>query len=410
MEGFRYKAMDERGRVTHGKVDAINPADLEVRLSRMGLDLLNFTVLRANRRSVTGSGIRTVDLITFCFHLEQLIRAGVPIIEGLGDLRDTLDNKRLREVTAAMIESIEGGRTLSGAMADFPAVFDTVFVSLIRAGEQSGRLPQVMQKIIDNLKWQDEQASYTKKLLMYPAIVSVVIVAVLFFLMVYVVPQLVSFLGTMGQELPLQTRALIATSAFLTGYWYVVVAVPALLAGAFVLGLRTNPQFAERVDALKLRVPLLGPILKKIVVTRVCGVFSIMYTSGITVLECIRTGEDVADNRAVRVALRDAGRMIADGGGISASFAATGLFPPLVVRMLRVGENTGALEDALNNVTYFFTRDVRESVTKLQTLILPLVTVLLGAIVLWIMSSILGPIYDMFTKIKSDRVRHGGAR
>ncbi|MGD9604193.1 MAG: type II secretion system F family protein, partial [Gammaproteobacteria bacterium] len=133
---------------------------------------------------------------------------------------------------------------------------------------------------------------------------------------------------------------------------------------------------------------------------RVCSVFSIMYTSGITVLECLRSGEDVADNRAIRTALRDAGRMIADGGGISASFGATGLFPPLVVRMLRVGENTGALEDALSNVTYFFTRDVRDSVTRLQTLILPAVTVLLGAIVLWIMSSILGPIYDLFTEIR----------
>jgi type IV pilus assembly protein PilC len=193
---------------------------------------------------------------------------------------------------------------------------------------------------------------------------------------------------------------LIATSSFLATYWYVVVSVPVLVVIALVVALRVNPEFAQRVDALKLRLPLVGPILKKIVVTRVCGVFSIMYTSGITVLECIRTGEDVADNRAIRLALRDAGRMIADGGGISASFAATGLFPPLVVRMLRVGENTGALEDALNNVTYFFTRDVRESVTKLQTLILPLVTILLGAIVLWIMSSILGPIYDLFTKIK----------
>ncbi|MGE0334743.1 MAG: type II secretion system F family protein [Gammaproteobacteria bacterium] len=400
MEAYRYKAMDERGRILHGKVDAVNPADLEVRLGRMGLDLVNFTALRARRRPVTGSGIRTIDLITFAFHLEQLVRAGVPIIEGLGDLRDTLDHKRLREVTGAMIESIEGGKTLSGAMADFPAVFDTVFVSLIRAGEQSGRLPEVLQKIIENLKWQDEQASYTRKLLMYPALVSVVILAVLVFLMVYVVPQLVSFLGTMGQALPLQTRALIATSAFMSAYWPVLLAVPPLCVAGFVAALRSNTGFAERVDAWKLRIPLLGPILKKIVVTRVCSVFSIMYTSGITVLECLRSGEDVADNRAIRTALRDAGRMIADGGGISASFGATGLFPPLVVRMLRVGENTGALEDALSNVTYFFTRDVRDSVTRLQTLILPAVTVLLGAIVLWIMSSILGPIYDLFTEIR----------
>ncbi len=400
MEVFRYKAIDERGRVRRGKADAVNVADLEVRLSRMGLDLVNFRELKSARLGVTGGGIRPVDLITFCFHLEQLVRAGVPILEGLADLRDTIDHKRLREVTAALIESIEGGKTLSGAMADFPAVFDRVFVSLIRAGEQSGRLPTVVQKIIENLKWQDEQAAYTKKLLMYPAIVTVVVICVLFFLMLYVVPQLISFLSTMGQELPLQTRLLIATSAVVSSYWYAFLAVPALVVAGVLSAVRFDPGFAARVDAWKLRLPLIGPILKKVIVTRVCGVFAIMYTSGITVLDCIRTGEDVADNLAVQRALREAGRMIADGGGISASFAATGLFPPLVVRMLRVGENTGALDDALNNVTYFFTRDVRDSVTRLQTLILPAMTVLLGLLVLWIMSSVLGPIYDLFTRIK----------
>jgi type IV pilus assembly protein PilC len=400
MEAFRYKAIDAQGHFRHGKVEAANSADLEVRLSRLGLDLINFRELNSAKRSLTGAGVRTVDLITFCFHLDHLVRAGVPILEGLGDLRDTVDNRRLKEVTSAMIESIEGGKNLSGAMADFPAVFDTVFVSLIRAGEQSGRLPEVMQKIIENLKWQDEQASYTKKLLMYPAIVAVVVGAVLFFLMIYVVPQLVQFLSTMGQELPLQTRALIATSAFLQAYWFVVVPIPLLALAAIPIALRVNPEFALRFDQIFLRLPVLGPLFKKIIITRVCSVFSIMYTSGITVLECLRTGEEVADNRAVQLALRDAGRMIADGGGISASFAATGLFPPLVVRMLRVGENTGALEDALNNVTYFFTRDVRDSITKLQTLILPAVTIVLGLLVLWIMSSVLSPIYDLFTQIK----------
>lgn len=400
MEVYRYKAINEDGRILQGKVDAVNPADLEVRLSRMGLDLVNYREVTTARRSAAGRGISRLDLITFCFHLDHLVRAGVPILEGLSDLRDTIDHKRLQEVTAAMIESIEGGKNLSGAMADFPYIFDTVFVSLIRAGEQSGRLNDVLDKIIENLKWQDEQASYTKKLLMYPALVSIIVIVVLFFLMIYVVPQLVSFLATMGQQLPWQTRALIATSGFLSHYWYLVVMFPALALTALVIALKTNPALAQRYDAWKLRLPLIGPLLKKIIVTRVCNVFSIMYSSGITVLECIRTGEDVADNRAISTALRDAGRMIADGGGISASFAATGLFPPLVVRMLRVGENTGALEQALNNVSYFFTRDVKDSVAKLQELLLPTITIAMGLVVLWIMSAVLGPIYDLFTKIK----------
>ena len=400
MEVYRYKAMNARGRVLQGKVDAINPADLEVRLSRMGLDLINFRELKSKNVRAAGHGIKRVDLITFCFHLEHLVRSGVPILEGLADLRDTIDNRRLREITAAMIESIEGGKNLSGAMADFPVVFSAVFVSLIRAGEQSGRLSEVLQKLIENLKWQDEQAAHTKRLLFYPAVVGIVVTCVVFFLMLYVVPQLITFLRTMGQNLPLQTRALIAMSGFFAKWWYLFLALPLLAAGGIWGLLRVNPQFVQRYDEFLLRIPLYGPILKKIIVTRVCLVFSIMYTSGITVLECMRSGEEVADNQAVRRALRDAGRMIADGGGISASFAATGLFPPLVVRMLRVGENTGALDEALNNVTYFFTRDVRDSVERLQTLLLPALTIVLGALVLWIIAAVLGPIYDLFTKIK----------
>lgn len=400
MEVFVYKAINDQGRVLRGKVDAANPADLETRLSRIGLDLVNYKEVKSKQKNVTGRGIKRTDLITFCFHLEQLTRAGVPILEGLADLRDTIDNKRLREVTAAMIESIEGGKNLSGAMRDFPFVFSPVFVSLIAAGEQSGQIVDVLQKLIENLKWQDEQAAQTKKLLMYPSIVSVIVAAVLFFLMLYVVPQLISFLSTMGQELPLQTRALIWTSAFFREYWYLVLATPIIVGMGLATAINTNPAFALRVDGLKLRLPVIGPILKKIIVTRVCNVFSIMYSSGITVLECIRTSEDVADNKAIQQAVRDAGRLIADGGGISASFAATGLFPPLVVRMLRVGENTGALEEALANVSYFYTRDVRESVANLQAMILPGITIVLGAMILWIMAAVMGPIYDLFTQIK----------
>jgi type IV pilus assembly protein PilC len=399
MEAYRYKAINATGRILQGRVDAANPADLEVRLSRMGLDLVNFRAMPSNDKNVTGRGVKRVDLITFCFHLEHLVRAGVPILEGLTDLRDTVDNKRLREVTAALIESIEGGKNLSSSMADFPFVFPTVFVSLIKAGEESGQLNRVLAKVIENLKWQDEQAAITKKLLIYPAVVTVVVIAVLFFLMMYVVPQLISFLATMGQELPLQTKALIATSGFMTEYWYVVLFGPILAVTGAVAAFKTNPRFAERVDEWILHVPIVGPVLEKLIVTRVCTVFSIMYSSGITVLECIRNAENVAGNRAIARAINEAGRQIADGGGISKSFGDTGLFPPLVVRMLRVGENTGALEEALDNVTYFYARDVSESVGRLQAMIMPAITLVLGSILFWIMASVLGPIYDLFTQI-----------
>ncbi len=400
MEVFQYKAVNQRGRVITGRVDAVNEGDLEVRLSRMGLDLVNYKVMRQARKGMTGQGIRRIELITFCFHLEQLVRAGVPILEGLADLRDSIDNPRLREVTAALIESIEGGQTLSEAMRDFPAVFNPVFVNLIRVGEESGELAKVLRYLTDTLKWQDEQAALTKKLFMYPAFVGVVVTGVIFFLMAYVVPQLLQFISTMGQELPLHTRILIVVSGVVSTYWYLLLGIPALLAVVTLVLVRVSPGVRLLVDDLKLRLPVLGPILKKVILARFTNFFAIMYASGITVLDAIRMSRDIVGNRAVEEALDSAAERIADGQGISRSFESSGLFPPLVIRMLRVGENTGALEEALLNVSYFYTRDVRESIERLQTMIEPAMTVFLGGLMAWVMFSVLGPIYDLITQIK----------
>jgi len=399
MEAFHYKAMNQQGRTIHGRVDAVNVGDLEMRLARMGLDLVNYRRLRS-RGAITGRGVKRVDLITFCFHLEQLSRAGVPILEGLADLRDSVGNPRLREISSAMIESIEGGKNLSGAMADFPGVFNDVFVSLIRAGEESGQLPRVLQHIVENLKWQDEQAAYAKRLFMYPSFVAVVVLAVVLFLMTYLVPELLRFIQGMGKELPLHTKVLIVVSDFFVDYWYLVLLAPVLAAAGIAVGVKTNPRFRLWFDDLKLRLPVIGPLMKKLILTRFANYFAIMYASGITVLDCIRAGEEIVGNTAVAQGVRNAGREIADGSGISAAFERSGLFPPLVIRMLRVGENTGALEEALQNVNYFYTRDVREAVERLQTVVEPAMTVILGGILAWIMISVLGPIYDLITQIK----------
>jgi len=400
MEVFQYKAINSSGKVMSGRVDAINVGDLEVRLRRMGLDLVRCKEIKTRATHVTGKGVKRLDLITFFFHLEQLVRAGVPILEGLADLRDSVENPRLQEVTAAMIESIEGGKTLSESMQDFPAVFSTVLVNLVRVGEESGQLAEVLEHITASLKWQDEQMAQTKKLLMYPLFVGTVVTAVLFFLMTYLVPELMKFITNMGGELPLHTRILIMVSDFFVAWWPFVLTAPFVLVGSLYMLIKSNPAARLLFDRLLLRVPVLGPILKKLILSRFTNFFAIMYASGITVLDCIRVGRDVAGNKAVEGAIERAGDLIADGSGISASFEASGLFPRLVVRMLRVGENTGALEEALLNVSYFYTRDVKESIERLQTMIEPAMTIVLGGILAWVMFSVLGPIYDLITKIK----------
>lgn len=400
MEIFQYKAIDEKGRIHNGQVDAANIADLEMRLRKLGLDLVNYKQLKSTGQRIIGIGVKRRDLITFCFHLEQTSRAGVPIMDSLEDLRDSTENPRLAEVINAMIEAIEGGKTLSESMVQFSGVFGNVFTNLVRAGEQSGEISQVFNKLGENIKWQDEQASQTKKLLMYPAFVGTVVGGVVIFLMTYLVPELLKFVKTMGQELPVHTKALIVVSNVFVNYWYIIISLPFIIVLVIYFGKKTSPAFHLKYDELKLKFPVIGPILKKIILTRLSSFFAIMYASGITIIDCIRTGEEIAGNKAVEKAMHQVGQQIADGKTLSDSFASQDLFPPLVLRMIRVGENTGGLQDALLNISYFYTRDVKESIDRLQSMIEPGMTLVLGSIIAWVMFSVLGPIYDLITKVK----------
>lgn len=400
MAVFEYKAVAADGKMVFGRIDAMNVIDLEMRLKRMELDLVSGAPI-TNRSFFGAQKVPRRELITFCFHLEQLTRAGVPIIEGLSDLRDSIEHPRFREVIAGTIESIEGGQTLSEAMAQHDRVFDKVFVSLIRAGESTGRLPEVLKSIIDSLKWEDELVSQTKKVIMYPAFVGTIVIAATLFLMVYMVPQLKEFVKNMGQELPAQTKALFFVSDLLIAYWhlFVLMLAIAVIAGAIVL--RTNPAARLRLDGIKLRIPMLGSILRKIILSRFASTFALLYSSGIPILDAVRTTQSVVGNRLIEQGLVRIEELISEGHTVTAAFHTVGLFPPLVIRMLKVGEGTGALDEALMNVSYFYNRDVKESVEKVQAVIEPMLTILLGSMLGWIMLAVLGPVYDVISKIKT---------
>ena len=214
------------------------------------------------------------------------------------------------------------------------------------------------------------------------------------------VPQMVAYIKNMGQQIPLQTRVLIEVSAFFVGYWWALLAAPAILFVGVKLAARANPLVRYQVDRFKLALPVAGEIMRKIILSRFASIFALMYSSGITILDAIRSSEEITGNMVIQEGLRLAGQQIGEGKNVTAAFQEVGLFPPLVVRMLRVGEATGALDKALLNVSYFYNREVRESIGKIQVIIEPALTVLLGVILGWVMLSVLGPIYDVISKIK----------
>src|SRR5712671_5997952 len=254
---FSYKAIDARGKSVVGRVEAVNLFDLEQRLARMELDLVLGAPSSTRSRLIGGGKVTRQDLINFCFHLEQLASAGVPIMEGLADLRESIEKPRFREVVSGLVEAIEGGRNLSQALAEFPEVFSKVFVSLIRAGEQTGKLAEVLKSLTESLKWEDELASQTKKLMVYPLFVGSIVMLVTFFLMIYLVPQMTGFIRNMGQDVPLQTRILIRVSAFFVDYWWAIVAAPFLAYAGIRIAAKGNPAFEYALDRYKISAPLI---------------------------------------------------------------------------------------------------------------------------------------------------------
>ena len=397
---FAYRAMDTQGKIIRGSIDAVNALDLEMRLRRMNLDLIAGNPSRALKSLQFGSPINRQELINFCFHLEQLLHAGVPIIDALVDLRDSVDKPQFREVLANMIETIEGGKTLSESLVEHPRIFDTVFVSLVRAGEVSGQLGEVLSKLTDNLKWQDESAKQTRNIVIYPAVTGTVVLGVVFFLMIYLVPKLVMVIRTLESEIATSTKILIAVSNFFVNYWYVALFVPIILIVAFGAWAKSSSDLRYRIDQFKLQMPIIGAVNRRIILARFSTFFALMYASGITILECIRISEKIAGNKVIEAGLEQVGRSIADGKSLTEAFQSVGLFPPLVLRMLKVGEATGGLDTALRNVSYFYNRDVKEAIDAVQKLIEPMTILVIGAILVLTLLPVFGPIYDAISKVK----------
>lgn len=401
MTRYYYKAIDPNGKMIEGQVEASNESDLESRISHMRLELVRYRTETKPLFTLRRQRVEVQELIAFTYHMEQLLKAGVPLVDALTDLRDSIDNDMLKNVISGLIENIGSGRTFSQALAEYPKVFSEVYVSMVHVGENSGQLVRVLQDLAGMLKWQFELAARARRMLTYPVFVLTVVSGVIVFLMTYLVPKLIPFIKLAGGEFPWHTKALIATSGFVMSNWLLIIgaAAAALIGGRLAVGRSWRLRY--KFDVVKLRLWLIGPILLKIKLARFCNYFALMYNSGISVLDSIMLARQIMDNRALEDALEKAHDLIADGESISRSFSNVGLFPPLVVRMLRVGENTGAMGDALLNVSYFYDKEVKDSIDRIEPLIVPSITVILGAIVGWIMLSVMGPIYDAVVKLSA---------
>ena len=394
MPQFAYRAINTSGRQLRGSIAAANEIDLQQALAAIGLELIDCRVARQRTGLRQRRRLTSRDLIQLCVHLEQLQRAGVPVLDGLADVRDSADSSRLRDLAAEIHRDVSEGQPLSAAFARHPRVFGNVFHALISAGEETGKLADSFAQLVRHLKWTAAMSTKVRKATRYPAIVGCVVLAVTVFMLAVVVPQVVEFLAANNQDLPIWTTALIATSELVQGYWPVILGGPFAAIFGVKLAARRSEKAAYAVDRTLLRLPVLGQVLQKLALARFAQMFAVMFNSGIDILTCLEAGRKVTGNRALAEALTAVREQVQAGSSLSAAMASSGEFPTRVSRMVKIGEDTGNLSETLRQVAEFYDQDVDEAIDGMIGMIEPALTAVMGLIMAWIALAVFGPIYD----------------
>ncbi len=403
IQPYKYKAYNAKGRPIRGVVSAANEVDLYNQLQGAGMELVSCAPVSARRSSgiaLLRPKVKTRDLIQFFMHLEQMQAAGVPMLDSLADVRDSAENQTLKDIMTDVHRSVSDGSSLSESLAAYPKVFSNLYISLIQAGEETGNLELSYSQLIKYLKWIDDMQSKIKKATRYPTILLVVVVLTITVMMGVVVPQIVGFIKNLGQELPVYTTALMATSEFFQEYWWAVLAAPVILFFVYKSLRKSSEGFAYQMDTLWLRLPIMGPLIRKISIARYSQTFGSLFSSGIDVINCLKASQQTVTNLALIEALEIVQAQVQSGSPLSAAFGASGEFPTLVTRMIKIGEESGNLTPVLNQVSEFYTRDVDEAVQGLITMIEPMLTALLGGMIMWIAVAVFGPIYSSFEHIE----------
>lgn len=400
-ERYKYRAINNKGRPVRGVISAANEMDLYNQLQSAGMELVQCAPLSKKKGLSFGQKkVKVRDLIQLFMHLEQMQSAGVPLLEALSDIRDSTDHDGLRDILSDIFRNVSDGSSLSEAMALHPKVFTNLYVSLIHSAEETGDLTSAYLHLVKYLKWVDEMQTKVRKATRYPTILVIVVILTVVVMMGFVVPQIVGFIKYLGQDLPFMTTSLMATSEFFQSYWWAVLATPPILFSIFKFFRKVSDRFRMMTDRWTIQMPIAGPLIRKINIARFAQTFGAMFASGIDVLNGLAAARNTVKNMALLEALDGVSQQVAAGSPMSEAFNASGEFPSMVVRMLKVGEESGNLTVVLDQVAEFYTKDVDEAVQGLIAMIEPFLTMFLGVMILWIAAGVFGPIYASFEKMQ----------
>jgi type II secretory pathway component PulF len=401
---YRYKARDKDGALHTGAMEARGKETVADQLSGQGFlpvlieeqeqSLLSGIDLNALFNKVTSQ-----DLIVFSRQLATLVNAGIPFLSSLGTIEKQSENPRLKAAIADIRRSVEGGASFSDALARHPGIFSKMYVSMIRAGETAGILDDILVRLAMLAEHDANTRSRVKTATRYPMIVVIAVGAAFAFLVSFVIPKFAAIFGRFKTELPMPTRVLIGINYAIQHYWYLII-LGILLAVWLVIWYVNTSMGRWQWDRVKLRLPVFGMLFQKVALSRFARVFAAMQKSGISMMLTLDIAGETVGNVVIARAVQTMSDSLRDGKGLTAPMESSGLFPPLVVQMVAVGEETGKLDTMLSKVSDYYDTDVEYTLRNLSTLIEPVLLLFVGGMVLFLALGIFLPMWDLMSLFK----------
>jgi type IV pilus assembly protein PilC len=406
MPTFAYTFRDASGNVRSGTSEAESAETLRRRLQEQGFTVTEVRQVRAHRPGGGWGRVKLSDLAIFCRQFSTMQDAGVSIVRSLDVLAQQTQSPKLRRIIMDIQAEVEAGQTLSKAMSKYPNVFSNLFIGLIRAGEVGGVLEESLQRLAAFLEADVALRRKVRAAMTYPTIVVIAALAIVIGLVTFILPRFFDVFRDLNiKEFPVMTQMLMDFSNFLTSRWYVMIAIVALVVMAFRMFVRTR--IGRRLyDRLKLKLPVFGPLNHKIALARFSRTLSTLLSSGVPILQALETVAGTVANEIIAEAVMEARARIREGDRIGPPLEKSGMFPPMVVHMISIGEESGALDQMLSKVADFYESEVESTLQSLTSAIEPVLIVLLGGMVGFIVISLLLP---LITAVQSLAGGQGGA-
>jgi type IV pilus assembly protein PilC len=400
MPMFEYTARNTTGQIQRGQLDVATKDDVSAYLRKNRLILVSLREApKQISLSIGGGRVKTRDIVIFTRQFATMINAGLPLVQSLNILAAQTENKTLREVTRAVVYDVESGNTLADAFSKHPKAFTDLYVNMVAAGEAGGILDTILLRLAAFLEKNDALIRKVKGAMVYPGVIITVAVGAIAILLIFVIPTFENMFSSAGLELPLPTRVVIAMSSFLIGYWWAIL----LAIGGAVFAIRSyysTPGGRRQIDGGLLRSPVLGDVIRKSAVSRFTRTLGTLVSSGVSILEGLEITAKTAGNTIIHDAVMESRHSIAGGETIAAPLEKSRVFPPMVISMIAVGEQTGGLDEMLSKIADFYDEEVDVAVSALLSLMEPAMIVILGVIVGGMVIAMYLPIFDMMNAVQ----------